>query len=149
MIATGLYGRCERTYFDVRITHANAPSNVSLSLDKLYKKHEKEKKSKYNSRVINTEKSSFIPLVFTTSGGTAPECDRFHKKLAEIIATKRKETYPSVVSYIRTKVRFALLKAVLIAIHGIRGRPDRTHQYTPIADLAFGLIPSEGDYECR
>ena len=133
----------------MRITHANAPSNMSLSLDKLYKKHEKEKKSKYNSRVINTEKSSFIPLVFTTSGGTAPECDRFHKKLAEIISTKKKETYSYVINYIRTKIRFSLLKAVLIAIHGIRGKPDRNSQVTPVADLAFGLIPNEVDYECR
>ena len=44
----------------------------------------------YGSRVTNTEHASFTPLVFTT---VAPECDSFHKNLAEIISDKRKERY--------------------------------------------------------
>ena len=147
--ATGLFGRCERTLMDVRVTHANAPSNRSLSFDKLYAKNENEKKTKYLSRVINTEKSSFIPLVFSTAGGTAPECDRFHKRVAELIAHKRKENYSHVISYVRTKVRFALLKSVLIAIHGIRGRNYKNRTSYPISDISFGLIPTEETYECR
>jgi len=35
--------------------------------------------------VIDTEKSSFNPLAFT-SGGMAPECNRVNKKVAEKIA---------------------------------------------------------------
>ena len=54
IVATGLYGRNARTFMDVRITHPNAPSNLNVPLDKLYKRNEEEKKTKYNSRVINT-----------------------------------------------------------------------------------------------
>ena len=44
-------------------------------------------------------------------------------------------------AYIRTKISFALLKSVLIAIHGIRGK--QTKKNTPISEVSFGLIPSE------
>ena len=67
IVATGLYGRNARTFMDVRITHPNAPSNLNVPLDKLYKRNEEEKKTKYNSRIINTERASFILLVFSTN----------------------------------------------------------------------------------
>ncbi len=148
--AVGLYKKCERTLFDVRITHANAPSNQSVSLEKLFARHEKEKKDKYLSRVINTEKSSFVPLVFSTSGGMAPECERFHKKVAEKISYYRRERYSDVISFIRTRVRFSLLKAVLVSIHGIRGKHRNvTPTSSPLSYIDFGLIPKEREYECR
>jgi len=56
------------------------------SLAEVYQQHEKEKKDKYNQvifvRVIDVEKSSFNPLVFTTTGGMAPECNRVNKEKA-------------------------------------------------------------------
>jgi len=50
--------------------------------------------------VIDIEKSSFNPPVFTTAGGMAPECNRVNKRLAEKIAEKRREPYASVLTYI-------------------------------------------------
>ena len=132
---------------DVRITHPNAPSNLAVPLDKLYKRNEDEKKTKYNSRVINTERASFIPLVFSTAGTTAPECDRFHKRIAEIISKRRKERYTDVINYIRTKICFAMLKSILVSIHGIRGKEEKK-MVQNVAEVAFGLIPKEDTYEC-
>ena len=34
----------------------------------IYREHEKEKKSDHNERVLNIEKGTFNPIVFTTSG---------------------------------------------------------------------------------
>ena len=150
IVATGLYGLNERTFMDVRITHPNAPSNLKIPLDKLLLKNEKEKKSKYNSRVINTERASFIPLVFTTAATTATECNKFHKRLAELISIKRKENYGHVINYIRTKVSFAMLKSILVSIHGVRGKNEKEQKSMKnIADVSFGLIPSEDIYEYR
>ena len=61
--ATGVFSPMERTFFDVRITHPNAPSNRSIPLNKLYVKHETEKKVKYEDRIVQVEKGSFCPLV--------------------------------------------------------------------------------------
>ena len=150
IVATGLHGKNEKTFMDVRITHPNAPSNMSLPVDKLLLKNEAEKKTKYASRVINTERASFIPLVFTTSATTAPECDRFHKRVAELISNKRKEQYSKVLSYIRTRVSFAMLKSILVSIHGVRDKQkSRDGGTRNAADVAFGLIPEEDSYECR
>ena len=150
IVATGLYGKNEKTFMDVRITHPNAPSNMSTPVDKLLLKNEAEKKTKYASRVINTERASFIPLVFTTAATTAPECNKFHKRVAELIANKRKEQYSKVLSYIRTRISFAMLKSILVSIHGVRDKRGRKEGGILYAsDVAFGLIPEEESYECR
>ena len=149
-MATGLYGKNEKTFMDVRITHPNAPSNMSTPVDKLLLKNEAEKKSKYASRVINTERAMFIPLVFTKGATTAPECNKFHKRVAELIAKKRKEQYSKVLSYIRTRISFAMLKSILVSIHGVLGKHEKKdNRIRNASEVAFGLIPVEDSYKCR
>ena len=87
----GIWSTFERTFFDVRVLHPNAPSYQSLSLSRLYNKHETEKMGKYNCRVLTVEKGSFTPLVYTTFGGWAPQTTKYHKRLAELIANKKNE----------------------------------------------------------
>ena len=41
-------------------------------------------KRKYKSRVTEIEQGTFPPLVFTTTGGMADECLRYHSRLAEL-----------------------------------------------------------------
>ena len=72
--ARGVYGDGDKTFFDVRVTHPNAPSSQDKSLTQIYNLHENEKKAEYNDRVLNVEKGTFVPLVYTTSGGMGPEC---------------------------------------------------------------------------
>jgi len=116
--ARGLWNSCEKTVFDIRIAHPTTSQSYSgKSLAEVYQQHEKEK-DKYKQRVIDTKKSSFNPLVFTTTGGMAPKCNRANKRLAEKIAEKRREPYASSITYIRTKLRFALLRSTLAAIRG-------------------------------
>ena len=38
----------------------------------------------YASMVLEVEQGSFTPLVFTTTGGMAGECMRYHSRLAEL-----------------------------------------------------------------
>ena len=144
--ATGLWSRFERTFFDVRVTHPNAPSNRNKSLKQLYERNETEKKVKYAQRVINVEKGTFCPLVYSTFGGTAPECTAHHKRVAQIMSFRRSERYEDVINFIRTKVRFALLKSVLMSIRGVRGK-QKTGKGIPISSVSFGLIPEEPHYE--
>ena len=60
----GIWSTFERTFFDVRVLHPNAPSYQSTSLSSLYNAHEKEKMKKYNQRVLTVERGSFTPLVY-------------------------------------------------------------------------------------
>ena len=65
-----------------------------------------KKKVKYAQRVINVEKGTFCPLVYSTFGGTAPDCTAHHKRVAQIMSFRRSERYEDVINFIRTKVRF-------------------------------------------
>ena len=53
-------------------------------------------------------------------------------------------------SYIRTRISFAMLKSILVSIHGVRDKRGRKEGGILYAsDVAFGLIPEEESYECR
>ena len=91
------------------------------------------------------DRGTFTPLIFTTTGGMGPECSKFFKRLYELIAIKRGEDYPDVVNHIRTKVRISLLKSVLVAVRGERGKGRRKD--IPISDLSLNLIPEKPSYE--
>jgi len=125
--------------------HPNAPSYSSTPLSSLYNNHEREKMRKYNSRVLTVEKGSFTPLVYTTFGGWAPQATKYHKQLARLIAQKRNEDYHHVISHIRTKVRFSLLKSVLIAVRGERGMKKLKSK--PLSAVSFNMIPEAMNYE--
>ena len=75
-----------------------------------------------------------------------PEATRYHKRVAELISVKRGETYSDVVNHIRTRLRFSLLKSVLIAIRGERGKRRKTAD-VPISDLSLNLVPDQISYE--
>ena len=141
----GLWSTFERTFFDVRVLHPNAPSYFSKDVEKLYKNHEHEKMRKYNSRVITVERGSFTPLIYTTFGGWGPQATRYHKRLAEKIANKRHEKYSDVLNHMRVKIRFSLLRSVLIAIRGERGKKHSSTK--PLSSTSFNLVPDAQDYE--
>ena len=56
--ARGLWNSCEKTFFDIRITHPTSQSYSGKSLAEVYQQHVKEKKDKYNQRVIDIKKSN-------------------------------------------------------------------------------------------
>ena len=144
--AVGVWSAMERTFFDVRVMHPNSPSYANIAREQLYIRHEREKKRKYNDRILNVDRGSFTPLIFTTTGGMGPECSKFFKRLSEMIAIKRGEDYPIVVNHIRTRIRVSLLKSVLVALRGERGKRRRKDP-TPISDLSLNLIPEQTSYE--
>lgn len=137
--AVGVWSSMERSFFDVRVMHPNSPSYKDKSPKQLYAQHEREKKRQYNQRVLQVEKGSFTPLIFSTTGGMGPECEKYHKRIAELIAIKRNEDYANVISFIRTRLNFCLLKSIVIAIRGERGKRRRTE--VEISDISYNLIP--------
>ena len=59
---------------------------------------ERERRTKYNERIIDIEKATFVTLVFTTSGGIGPKCESFKFNKRVTIVLKQKEV---VINYIR------------------------------------------------
>ena len=85
----GFWVRWGSAFFDVRVCHPNADSYKDLSPQQIYRQHENKKKCMYAKQVIEVEQGTFTLLVYTTTGGMGEECQRFHSRLAELIAAKR------------------------------------------------------------
>ena len=141
----GIWSTFERTFFDVCVLHPNSPSYQSTSITSLYDKHEKKKMQKYGQRILTVEKGSFTPLIYTTTGGWGPQATAYLKRISTLIANKRNEDYHHVISHIRTRVRFALLKSVLVAVRGERGRKREAAQAVSL--VSFNMIPNAMHYE--
>ena len=95
----------------------------------------------YNQRIIDVEKATFTPLVLSTHGGIGPEAEKFNKRLAALIAKKRGILYSEAVSFVRTRLRFSILRTVLMAVRGFRGKEIREDD--PNSDINLIEIPYE------
>ena len=82
--------------------------------DQIFRQHEAEKKRKCAGRVLEVEQATFTPLVFSTTGGMAVECKRYHSRLAELVATKKSESYATTMSWIRARVSFAEISITML-----------------------------------
>ena len=69
--ARGFWRQGQVAFFDIRVTHLNAPASMDLRPEQIYRCNEMEKKRQYNERVINIEQGTFTPLVYSTTGGMA------------------------------------------------------------------------------
>ena len=135
--ARGVWSTMEKTFFDVRVFHDGNQSN-SGPIDKVFLKHEAEKKRTYNDRILEVEKSTFTPLVFSTSGGMGKEAEAFHKRIVSLIAIKRGTPYSETMAHVRRKLRFSILRSTLAAIRGHRGMATKWADDT---DSDVNLIP--------
>ena len=126
--ARGVWNTMDRVFFDVRVFHHGAASNQCGTIENTFKKHEDEKKRTYNQRVIQIEKATFTPLVFSTSGAMGDEANKFHKRIAMLMSYKRGNLYSDCISYIRKKLSFTILRTILMAIRGYRGQPLQKEQ---------------------
>ena len=104
-----------------------------------------KKKNLYNDRILNVEKATFTPLVFTTSGGMGPECEKLNKRIAQRTAEKTNENYSQVMMHVRTRLRFALLKSTLIGLRGFRGKKSKAWEEED--EIDYNMIPRSRCYE--
>ena len=68
-----------------------------------------------------------------TDGITA-ECKRYYSRFAELLATKKGESYSTTMSWIRARVSFALLRSTLLCLRGSRAK-RRIHLELPDIDF--------------
>ena len=123
--ATSFWRRGQDAFFDVRVFHPNASSYRQKSLANLYRLHENEKKRSYAQRVREIEKGAFTPLVMSTTGGMAHECSTFFKRLSAMIAEKRRLPYHHVITWLRCRISFALLRQGIMGLRGSRSSKTR------------------------
>ena len=133
----GFWAPLRKSYFDVRVTHPNAPSNQTRNLQSLLSSHEAAKKKEYGQRVRDIEHASFTPLVFATNGAMGEETTRYHQALAELLADKTKCSYAETMAYLRKRLSGTILRTALIALRGKRRRTPQPS--APVANVHMNL----------
>ena len=93
----------------VRITHVNSKCNQGKAASTIFMR---ERKRKYQQRVLGVEIGSFTPLVFGTIGGMGADCNCFLKRLAKKLSEKNEEPYHITITWIRTLLSFEILRSV-------------------------------------
>ena len=123
MSARNLWSPLAKAFIDVTVFNPQAKANWEKSNPQMEKSHEEEKKQGYLPRVLQVEKGTFTPAVFSTSGGMGKEADRLLRRMAmaeRMSIIKRGENYSSVVSFLRRRFGFGLLKTCVIAMRGYK-----------------------------
>ena len=103
--------------------------------------HERAKKDEYNERVLQVERASMTPLIFSTSGGEGKEATRYHNHLATLLADKRGEKYSTVKNFVRKRLRFCLLRTILESLRGSRNLKRKfLHRAWRVVDIDMDII---------
>ena len=91
------------------------------------------------AKIIEIEKGTFTPAIFSCSGGASPEASRLLKTIAQKLAAKRGESYGRSMDFIRRRISFDLLRTCVISLCGDRGAGREAQ----IEDLDFGIQEME------
>ena len=136
--ALGFWTPLNRAFFDIKVINPLAQSNRNKEVSRMYKDHEEMKKKSYNARILQIEKGTFTPVVFSCTGGAAIEATNLIKRLALKRSIKRQETYSANVSFLRRRIRFDILRTCLISLRGDRS-PRSMNAPEAVKDLELDL----------
>ena len=101
-----------------------------MSTAAMYRNAEKSKEREYLERIRNVEHADFNPLVFTTTGGMAPQTQIVIKRIGAALSEKKGLPKSVVIGWIRCQLSFLLLRNTLLCIHGTRARRSADHGST-------------------
>ena len=133
---------CVRHFFYIRVFNPLASSNWEKDVEKMYVKHEKEKRTEFNERILQIEKGTFTPLVFSCAGGAGTESTKLIKHLAKLIADKKQEPYSQVVNSIRRRSRFDIVRCGNLSLRGFRGQ----NNFDSLEDMEYELCPDQNKF---
>ena len=74
----------------------------------------------YRERILEVERGDFNPLVFTCTGGMAPQSQIVMKRLAEQLSKKQNIQQSVVSGWLRCRLSFALLRTTLLCVRATR-----------------------------
>ena len=93
-----------------------------------------------------SKKVCFTPWYSTRMvyyGGMGIDCEAFNRRWAQLVSDKRKVSFGSVMTHIRTRSRFALLRSVVTALRWVRGRRSGSGM-KDLSNVNFDFVP-EGE----
>ena len=95
--------------------------------------------NKFEQRITGVEKATFCPLVFACTGGAGPSDSKAMKPLALKFSARKEDSYAYIISYLRTKISFALPRSSILCT-----RRSRTIWWHKIVDASMRTVVEEG-----
>ena len=128
-------------FFDARITHAAASVRTQSEVLCQLRAHKRAKKNAYASRVVNNQRGSFTPHIFSTYGLCGPETTIFLKSLAALFVDKNSNlSYPAVMGVVRIRFTFCLLRWCVTCFCECRSTCNRRQMATSIVNQCRRLL---------
>ena len=87
----------------------------------------------------DVERGSFTPLVLSALGGVSRSTEITYKRLASLLATKRDQPYNIIISFLRCRLSFSLLRSAIMCLRESRSTAGHPHK-----EIDFTLAVSEG-----
>ena len=100
----------------------NEQSNALASLPSLYRRHERQKRTKYEQWIREVEHATFCPLIWITSGGAGPAATSFLKCLVDQLSEKCDEAYSTTMGWLRCRLGSALVRSAIMCLRGARSK---------------------------
>ena len=126
-------------HFSMFVCSIHLPNQIWIPLlPLLNRRHENDKRRQYEQRVIQVEHSSFVPLVFSATGGMSKSTSNFYRHLALKLSMKRDEHLSVILSLLHCRLSFALLRAAIMCIRGVR-----SSRHKPLLNSPFDLQVAE------
>jgi len=119
VLVRGLFQRGTDCIIDVRVTDLDCKSQRSTDPDKILRRHEKQKKSKYLHACLK-QRRSFCPFVVSTDGVLGFEANNLIKRLASKLADKWSLPYSQICGLVKARVSVAIARATHLCIRGSR-----------------------------
>lgn len=142
--ARGFWSKLQNAYFDIRVFYPHASSYLSRDVHQLYRTFEKEKKRAYGDRILNVERGTFTPLIFSSNGGWGREASCALKNLALRVSEKRGEAYSATMGLLRCRIGFCLMRAAHVCLRGTRHKS----LMRPSEDGPADLVAEEARIRC-
>jgi hypothetical protein len=115
-------------YFDIKVVSPYSRSYSRLTTASLFRMAENAKMREYAERIRDVEHGDFNPVVFTTAGGMAPQCQMVIKKLSAALSDKQGVPKSVVTGWLRCRLSFALLRTTLLCVRGTRTKRNFTNE---------------------
>jgi len=129
----GFWSNMRQAYFDIKVVSPFARSNAHLEPAQLFKNAERSKIREYKERIQNVERADFNPLVFTCTGGMAPQSHLVMKRLAEKMSEKQNVHLSVVSGWLRCRLSFALLRTTLLCVRATRRKTPNVENNIELA----------------
>jgi hypothetical protein len=132
----GFWSKMRQAYFDIKVVSPFARSNARLEPAQMFKQAEQSKNREYKERIQNVERGDFTPLVFTCTGGMAPQSHTVMKRLAEKLSEKQNLPVSAVSGWLRCRLSFALLRTTLLCVRATRSKKLQVENNIELAIVA-------------